>query len=185
MSTTVVSEEWRSVVGWEGLYEVSNTGHVRSLERDIKFADGRVRRFPSVVLKPNMVGTRLDYRQVHLTKNCERRPISIHRLVADAFLAPPPTPSHIVLHNRGAAAGDGVDNLRWGTHAENTADSLRDGTFCLGEQQHNAKLTAASVAAIRQEAAAGGRNGTIARKYGVCPASITSIVKRKTWKHIT
>ena len=51
------NEEWRDVVGWEGLYQVSNLGRVKSLPRRIVYKDGREYIYPSKVMKNQKVGT--------------------------------------------------------------------------------------------------------------------------------
>ena len=79
------SEEiWRPVVGYEGLYEVSNTGRVRSLDRYIKACYGSYRLHKGKVLSPAKDTN--GYLKVILTCNEKHKSISVHRLVAQAFI---------------------------------------------------------------------------------------------------
>lgn len=91
---------WRPVVGYEGLYEVSNTGQVRSLFRYKK------------VLKPNMAKT--GYCTVELFKSGESKRLLIHRLVAKAFI---PNPDNFpqINHKDENRSNNSVDNLEWCT----------------------------------------------------------------------
>ena len=99
-----INEEWKDVVGYEGLYQVSDTGKIRSLFRYKK------------ELKPNI--TRNGYATVELFKNKESKRLLIHRLVAFAFIENQnnlPQVNHIdenKLNNH-------VENLEWQTAKEN------------------------------------------------------------------
>lgn len=179
-------EEWRPVVGYEGLYEVSSSGRVRSLRR-MTPAGPR----GGVVLKPSLMGSHSAKRwNVDLCKSgsyrdrSRRRCRPVHRLVAEAFLGPCP-PGMQVLHGPGGPYNNRPENLRWGTPKENQRDRRRDGTAIFGEAVYGHKLTEAEVAAIRAAYASGAFSqsdlGTI---YGVVQMTISRIVNRQTWKHV-
>lgn len=109
-------EEWRDVKGWEGFYQASSLGRIRSVERKIALCDGRERIQPSIVLKPTRA--RGSYRKVTLTKNGKTVNRSIHRLVAEAFL--PKSSSDLeVNHKDGDPTNNAVSNLEWSTRREN------------------------------------------------------------------
>ena len=99
-----VIEEWRPVVGFEGLYEVSNIGRVRSLTRYKK------------VIKPRI--TNSGYYQYQLWHKGVCRVGSAHRLVAQAFI-PNPDNKPVVNHIDENKLNNSVDNLEWVSHAEN------------------------------------------------------------------
>ena len=80
-------EEWRPVVGYEGLYEVSNTGRVRSLDRYIKTCYGSYRLHKGKVLSPTK--NKDGYLQVSLCYNRKIYKKYVHRLVAEAFIPNP------------------------------------------------------------------------------------------------
>lgn len=107
--------EWRDVPGYEGLYQVSNTGLVLSLPTD---------RHRGVVLMP--APDKDGYKRVKLTKGCVKQTFSVHRLVALAFI-PNPDLKQEVNHIDGNKANNSVSNLEWATREENERHSRKTG----------------------------------------------------------
>jgi len=124
-----IPEEWRSVVGWEGLYSVSSLGRVR---RDKPGPGARVGRILKAVIG------RYGYYQVALSRDC--RPITqrVHLLVAAAFLGPCP-PGHVANHLDGVKLHNQPSNLEYCTPSENMAHARRLGLFAAGDG-HYARL---------------------------------------------
>lgn len=111
-----IVEEWRPVVGYEGLYEVSDWGNVRSLDRIIVDKNGREMRYKGRVLKPATHPSN-GYKFILLGVG---HPAMVHRLVAKAFLPNPQDKKevdHIIPTSDGGT--DEVWNLRWATTKEN------------------------------------------------------------------
>lgn len=102
-------ENWRAVVGYEGLYEVSDCGNVRSLNWRSKGIT------KSLWLKP----TRYGYRQVYLSKNGKGKMFLVHRLVATAFI-PNPDSLPVINHIDENKINNCVSNLEWCTHLQNS-----------------------------------------------------------------
>lgn len=115
-----MTEEWRPVVGYEGNYEVSSMGRVRSLDR----ADGLGRKAKGRVLKfrplPN------GRPRVNLSRNGIIRDAYPYRLVLEAFVGPCP-PGMECLHWDDDPNNNDVSNLRWGTRTDNMRDMSRNG----------------------------------------------------------
>lgn len=105
---------WAPVPGWEGLYDVSSHGQVRSLDR---FGH------PGRTLKPRHG----KYQYVTLSGDGLRFDYGIHRLMAQAFL-PNPDDAPLVRHDDGDAQHNNIHNFSWGSHADNVADAQRHGT---------------------------------------------------------
>lgn len=174
------AEEWRPVVGFEGLYEVSDRGRVWS---DVRTGNGKRGGF----LTPAWSGRKAYPNNIYLTvglyRDRKRYRRSVHRLVAEAFLGLRPA-GLVVRHGPGGQADNSLGNLSYGTYSENAMDQHRDGTIRIGEAQTGAKLTEEAVRDIRRRHAAGEGYRPIARSYGVAPNAIWLVVKRKRWAHV-
>lgn len=118
-------EEWRQVVGYAGVYEVSNEGRVRSLDRMTGSCFGRSRPVRGRILDGEI--TRAGYRRVKLSLDniVDRR--TVHSLVAEAFIGPRPEGLQ-VCHNDGDPLNNRSHNLRYDTASANVLDSVRHGT---------------------------------------------------------
>jgi hypothetical protein len=180
-------ETWLPVVGWVGLYEVSDLGRVRSLDRIVLTDNGRcrpyLRRYRGRILSP-AVHPQHGYHSVVLSAGGRPTTAQVHVLVLLAF-AGPPKPGQQARHGPGGP-GDNrwPENLCWGTQAENEADKLRDGTSQHGERNHQAKLTEAIVRECRRRAAAGETRGALAAEFGVCRPVMSMAVSGRTWQHV-
>lgn len=116
MREYVKIEEWKPVVGYEGLYEVSSEGRVLSLGRFQKVRNnGRMFRKEQIMKLKNRPG---GYLGAHLCKNCKHKIHSVHRLVAEAFI-PNPEGKEQVNHKNGIKTDNRVSNLEWVTKSEN------------------------------------------------------------------
>lgn len=177
------SEEWRSVVGYEGSYEVSSIGRVRSLDRTINGPKGRR------LIRGRLMVQRITHRgylRVCLAKNGESSDHFVHRLVAYAFIGVPDGDLYIN-HIDGNKTNNVVGNLEWTTMAENAQHAHRMGIVnsARGESHPSSKLTAEQVVDIRTRYAAGGiSQAELAREYGVQGSSIRKILIGKNWTHI-
>lgn len=127
-------EEWRAVVGYAGLYEVSNLGRVRSLDRLVPHSiPGCLRKRKGKVL----AGYRKDqyYIRVILHDGTHGTTRTIHSIVADAFLGPRPDGLN-VLHNNGDPIDNRPENLRYGTQSENILDCVKHGNHTVASRTH-------------------------------------------------
>ncbi len=116
------TEEWRDVVGYEGLYMVSNIGNVKSLQRTAKSKNGSIRTVSEKLRKINK--NKSGYIMVILNKEGKRKGIKIHRLVAQAFL---PNPENLpqVNHKDENKSNNCVENLEWCTQEYNNKYGTR------------------------------------------------------------
>ena len=123
-----MEEVWKDVAGYEGLYQVSNLGRIKSMERYCKDRSS-VRLIPETFKKASLSGTEKNgqhYLQVALFKDGKRRLYRIHRIVAEMFI-PNPENKEVVNHKNGNKHDNRVDNLEWCTNAENNAHAISTG----------------------------------------------------------
>lgn len=113
----MLEEEWRPVSGYEGFYEVSNRGSVRSLDRIVIRKDGRSYLKKGRVLKPTASG-KGPYYMVSLCNDDSESVKSVHRLVATAFI-PNPENLPVINHKDENKLNNCADNLEWCTQQYN------------------------------------------------------------------
>ena len=109
-------ENWKDIKGYEGFYQVSNLGNVKSLARDIYYQNGIVHRTKEKILVPGL--NNKGYQYVNLYKKGKVKSMLIHRLVAMAFL-PNPENKPMVNHKDENPLNNCVDNLEWCTASFN------------------------------------------------------------------
>ena len=122
-----MKEIWKDIPNFEGYYQVSNLGNVRSVERIIKCRDGRTSNYPSKQLKQTK--DKRGYSRVGLSVNGRRTTHGTHRLVAETFLVKPEIKLISVNHIDGIKANNQLDNLEWVTYSENTKKGYDIGLF--------------------------------------------------------
>lgn len=168
-------EKWRQVPGYEGIYEISSMGRVKSLAcgaANVKILKSGISKF--------------GYISSWLSKNKEVKAFRNHRLVASAFL-PNPNKYPAVNHINGIRSDNHVLNLEWCTHSYNSLDAANR-----MQQQHNkragsCKLTANKVLLIREMNAFCKKSFTcrwLAKCYRVHSTTVEYIVNGKTWRHL-
>lgn len=177
-------EIWKAVVGFEGHYEVSDQGRVRSLDRVVSVRRGSHvwgRKVKGRVLAPcpHKGGYALVF--LHDAEG-QQHVFGIHALVAAAFIGPTPVGQQ-VCHDDGSKRNNKLSNLRHDTPTGNNRDKLKHGTLLRGDTSPVAKVTATDVAAIR---AAAGREtqATTAARFGITFSNVSAIQLRKSWRHV-
>lgn len=118
-------EVWKDIKGYEGLYQVSNLGRVKSLkrQRDVNLPYSNTATVPEKILK---YGTSQGYLAVTLAKNKINKKIRVHKLVALNFIPNPDNKPHIN-HIDGNKHNNCVNNLEWVTPKENTKHAFDNG----------------------------------------------------------
>lgn len=129
-----MSETWKSVPGYEGEYEVSATGLVRSLDRQVVSRNGVVMNRRGKELKASAVDS-LGHRAVYLCRNGGVKIKLVHRLVLEAFIGAPPN-GLIGCHNNGIATDNRLENLRLDTPSANAQDCIRHGNHNFASRTH-------------------------------------------------
>lgn len=114
-------EEWKLIKNYEGLYEVSNLGRIRSLDKLVKGRKGTEYIKKGKILK--QIKHVNGYMKIGLTKDGKRKTFLVHRLVAEAFISNPENKPYID-HINTIRDDNRVENLRWATASENQYNEL-------------------------------------------------------------
>jgi len=174
-----IKEEWRPVLGYNGRYEVCNLGiGIRTNLR-------RNKRILKAVKKPI---EQSGHWYVSITVNGVRKKKYLHTAVLEVFDCPRPYGLEC-RHLDGNPDNNHINNLKWGTHSENSQDSIKHGTFnfvgVFGSKHHNAILNEKKVAQIRKILMDKSmQRKDIASKFGVCASTIDYIRIGKIWPHV-
>src|SRR3990167_11234546 len=171
-----MTEEWRPVVGYAGLYEVSSLGRVKSLPR-LTHLGRPVRGITKPIIMAGSCSR--GYRHVNLAKNGSKKPRSIHKLVMEAFVGLPPTGKQ-VNHKDFDRGNNQLDNLEYVTKTEDAQHKKQAGRGSCGERNPAAKLRLQDVLAIRKMQ--GLTSGpSLAALYGVTHRIIYLIWRGVIW----
>lgn len=157
-------DQWITMPGYEGYYEVSRHGAVRRVGSEAP-------------LKPYV--NKGGYECVGLCVNNNVKSFPIHRCVLMAFRGLPP-PGHEGCHNNGVRRDNRLENLRWGTRAENHADKALHGTQQVGVRNPNSKYDEEVIAAIRILLREGFDRSAVARVVGVSRRTVYDVGTGRT-----
>ena len=175
-------ERWLPVPGYEGIYEVSDQGRVKSCARVVggfnvygpieKPLKGRMLRF----------GDSKGYPVVVLCCEGSKRNFTVHRLVMAAFVGERPDGFQIA-HGDGDPRNNALSNLRYATADENSSDMVSHGTRIKGAAVHFSVLNEDDVRDIKALEGEIPRYD-IAEIFDVCYATISHIANGRTWSHV-
>lgn len=127
-------EQWRPVVGWEGLYEVSDRGRVRSLPR-IVYAGPVVGQRQAVGGIRTLVQSKRGHLVVALCRDGNDHRRYVHHLVLEAFVGLRP-PGTECCHRNDIKTDNRLENLRWDTSSANMQDRVRNGIHPMSRKTH-------------------------------------------------
>lgn len=182
------TEKWKSIAGYEGLYEVSNLGRVRSMPRTeafLKKSNGQiatlcVRQRKEKILK---AGQRGGYLSVVLSKNGTTHNALVHRLVAQAFI-PNSDNKPQVNHIEQPKTDNSVGNLEWATPAEDGQHRVAHDLRPNGSRLPQTKLTEEQVVEMRDFRAQGWLLRELSAKYDVAESTVSAVVRGRFWKQV-
>lgn len=179
----MTGEEWKAVPGYEGIYEASTLGRVRSLDRVIH----KLNRWGSV--SPMKLHGRVlaggphvgGYESMHLYRDGVQWATVTHIVIALTFIGPCPIGQE-TMHANGNKYDNRLENLSYGTHKENEDAKDVHGTRPKGEQSTSAKLRVTDVLEIRRRV--GEPQQELADEFGCTFSNISAIQLRKSWRHV-
>jgi len=167
------TETWKAVPGYEGLYEASDMGRVRSLAGYRRWPRKEPRMMSPTFISDGYLKTRL------VDKDGRLKNFNIARMVAMAFLGLPPSPLHEVDHINENRADDRLGNIRWLTRSENQR-RRRPETYV-----NKLRLPDEDINRIKLLLALGAKQCVLAQRYGVHFTTISKIKnghrRSKTW----
>lgn len=176
-----MEEVWKDIPGYEGAYQASTTGRIRSIDRYGRHGKGFALKKGRVLKQATHSS---GYMQVGLSRDGELRNFFAHVLVMLTFRGARP-PGLDVCHEDGDKQNNMLKNLRYDTKAANAADKLRHGTNNEGDTNARAKLTAEEVLAIFKRCEAGECQLSIAADCQVNEITVNHIATGRTWSSVT
>lgn len=169
-----MDEIWKDIPDYEGIYQVSNLGRVKSFKRN-----------KEIILK--LCKDKEGYLHVSLYKNKNVKSHTIHRLVLFSFKPKEYFENCVVNHKDGNKSNNTLDNLEWCTITENNQHACDIGLKigCKGEKNGSTKLKENQIRKIRLDYKNKIFNQTeLSKIFNVSITTIGNIVKNKTWSHI-
>lgn len=173
--TDLFFEQWLPVVGFEGEYEVSNLGRVRSLDRAVRH------RYATAVKRGQFLKLRTDGKGYHFVGlNLARVTTQerVHRLVAQAFL-PNPKNLPVVNHLDHCRTNNRVSNLEWSTQKDNCRHAAKCGRY--KSDRMSRKLTREKVEEMRELHLRGASYQTLMDRFKVSHGTVARIVRGTSW----
>jgi len=172
-----LQETWKPVVGYRGLYEVSDLGRIQSLH-------GHSRQVGHVLLASEMGRAGKGYLGVSLCRNDTRRSALVHNIVMRAFVGPKRgrEVDHIDTHK----TNNRLDNLEYVTPRENYRRAQEAGLMhkAHGEAHGHATITEADVREIRRLKRTGQTQRSIAEQLGLSEFHVSKICRGVLWGHV-
>jgi len=178
-------EEWRDIENYEGLYQISNLGQLKSAAKKWIAGNHNSNRMKNETLLIQH-NDKYGYLSVRLYKNGESKIEKIHRLVAKSFI-PNLENKPCINHINGIKSDNSIKNLEWCTYSENTIHSFKNNlqVSLKGQKHPMHKLTEIQIKEIRKKYIPKKYNTYIlAKEYNMHQSTISDIVNYKIWKHI-
>lgn len=181
-------EQWEDIEGFEGKYQVSNLGRVKSLDRIVEYLVGKQKR---IKINKGKILTGIyikGYVRVVLNLNNSKgsRAVFIHRLVCLAFI-PNPDNKETVNHKNMIRNDNRLENLEWNTYSENNKHSYANSNRIrpIGERSNSGKLKEKDVLTIRNIIKEKSMSiNELAKMFNVDRMTISRVKHRKSWTHI-
>lgn len=180
-----MKEIWKNIKGYEGLYQISNYGNIKSLDRIIIYKNKYSHFHKGKYLKQEIDIN--GYLYISISKDGKIKKNKVHRLVAETFIFNPKNKSD-VNHKDGNKQNNNIDNLEWNTHQENENHAVKNKLKSYGQDHYLTKLTNEQVKLIKWIAknvkVKYGFWSKLSKKLNINKNIISSIINNKSWKSI-
>jgi len=183
----VYTEEWKDIQGYEGYYQVSSFGRIKSLARQHinkpskASKSGHIQSSKTKIIR--CTTSVLGYVRCNLCKQSKVTSIRVHIFVAKAFIKNPENKQQIN-HIKGIRTANHFTQLEWCTNQENSIHSVIIGHTKVGEDSHTSKITNETARTIKLRLSNGIKPKYIIKELGVNRSTISNIQQKKAWKHI-
>jgi DNA-binding transcriptional regulator YiaG len=177
-----MQEVWKDINGYEGYYQVSSLGRVKSVKRMVNHNYGGLK----IVNERVMSQRTAKYKNLMLCKEGEERIFWVHRLVAESFIENPDNKPE-VNHKDANCHNNNVDNLEWATRAENQIHAVQHDLFKTkyGKNPYKNRDLAATFTEIRSlYKEKGVRQKEIAKTFSIDQSTVSRIFNNKRWTTI-
>lgn len=176
----MTKEVWKDIKGFEGLYQISNYGRVKSLTRVItEKPTGKTYTLKGRVMKPRK-NNKSGYYQACMRKDGKYHYLYIHRLVADAFIKGTGDEVNHIDCNKG---NNYYKNLEWCDKKGNVIHAVKNKRYVRGESHHTTSLKSDEVLKIKRLLKESDlTQKQIAAKFNTTKANISDIKREVTWK---
>lgn len=178
-------EVWKDISGYEGLYQASNKGRIKSISSGGKRFKKEKILVPYLRERSNLKNRQnlQTHYQVRLSKNGEGKNYNVHHLIAETFIGPRPKGYH-VRHGLGGPYDNSIENLSYGTRQDNENDKFEHRKVF--RKKKLKKLSVEDVEKIVKEYQDGGHTyNSLGEKFNVSPHTIGSIIRGESWSKIT
>lgn len=187
-----MQEIWKDIPDYEGLYQASDLGQVRSLNREVPMFHGLIKRKTTRKLRGKIIRqykNKNGYMSVSLSANGKHKTHRVHRLVMLSFVGVPPNEKNIN-HKDGNKANNCLSNLEYVTRSENQIHAYTilgvkaKGPKIYGEKNHASVLTRNQVVEIHRMSKSGKSHRSIARYFDITHQAVGYILRGRNWPHI-
>lgn len=172
-----MEEIYKDILGFEGLYQISNLGKVKSCLKQV-FRRNRYCTQYEKVMKNSL--TKKGYHRIELCKDGKSRFYLVHKLVARMFLGEC-SENMQIRHLDGNKINNNLENLKYGTAKENSDDKIIHGTKIRGSKVGTSKLKDEDIINIRELNKKGISQGELAKIYKVTQPAISYIISKRNW----
>lgn len=180
----MTKEEWRDIPGYENMFQASNLGNIRSLDRYVNHQRNGKTLYKGKIL--SMAISNVGYYHVALSKDGKSKGFTVHRLVCYAFFGI--KESLVINHKNGIKTDNRIENLEYCTQSENNIHAYRTGLKKPprrhGSKNSNSCFTSGQVKEIRERYAKGGvTHIDLSLIYGCCEDTIRNMLKKRYYKY--
>jgi hypothetical protein len=177
-------EIWKDVYGYERYYQASNLGNIKSEDMVVPhWRGGKMVKRGRILRNCKRSSSPASYLVVMLCVNQVKKTVSVHRVIAEAFI-PNPENKPQVNHINGIKNDNRVENLEWVTGTENQIHAVKTGLKNSGNNLWNGKFSKDDIEKIKKLKNDGILQYKIAEIMGVAAGTISCILYGKTYRYI-